>query len=133
MVDYNSNPNCKIFTELPKDQIKFWFDFKQKKFLHNVDTFYYSVKFKEDFTTDSSDHAVIRFRKLVLKYKEELSRSYDGCIPFYLQGLNSLNIIPLSFAHMYSFWLPVNVSFRFVPACSGNTVLLELSKNLSNM
>ncbi len=117
MIDFNSNPDCKIFSELPQEQLSFWFDFKQKKFLHNIDTFYYSVKFTEDFTSDSTDTAVIKFRQLVADYKDKLSKSFDSCVSFPLHKLNSLNVVPLSFAHMYNFWLqrPDEFDIIFAP------------------
>ena len=52
-----------IFNEFDEVENTYWFDFKKSKFLHNVDTFYYSVKFKNDFTADSKDLAVKRFRR----------------------------------------------------------------------
>ena len=55
--------STKIYQELDDKNREYWFDFKQKKFLHNIDTFYYSVKLVEDFTNDSSDDSVLRFRK----------------------------------------------------------------------
>lgn len=36
--------STKIYQELDDKNREYWFDFKQKKFLHNIDTFYYSVK-----------------------------------------------------------------------------------------
>ena len=62
MIDYQSNKKCKIYYEMSDEQKKFWFDFKQRKFLHNIDTFYYSVKLKNDFTDSSEDPAVLSFR-----------------------------------------------------------------------
>ena len=52
-----------IYNEFDEVENTYWFDFKQKKFLHNIDTFYYSVKFKNDFTNDSKDLSVKRFRR----------------------------------------------------------------------
>lgn len=33
--------STKIYQELDDKNREYWFDFKQKKFLHNIDTFYY--------------------------------------------------------------------------------------------
>ena len=52
-----------IFNEMDPDNQNFWFDFKKLKFLHNIDTFYYSVKFANDFTSSSEEPAVQEFRK----------------------------------------------------------------------
>ena len=38
---------------------------KQNKFIHNIDTFYYSIKLDGDFTVDSVDSKVIRFREFL--------------------------------------------------------------------
>ena len=39
-----------------------WFSKSSKKFLHNIDTFYYSVKLLDDFTQNSHSKIVTRFR-----------------------------------------------------------------------
>lgn len=57
--------STKIYQELDDKNREYWFDFKQKKFLHNIDTFYYSVKLVEDFTNDSSS---LPLRECGLKY-----------------------------------------------------------------
>ena len=53
MLDKRVLRNTNIYRELDDSECEYWFDFKQKKFLHNVDTFYYSVKLMEDFTDDT--------------------------------------------------------------------------------
>ena len=63
MVDVRVTKNSQIYNEFDEVENTYWFDFKKSKFLHNIDTFYYSVKFKQDFTADSSDLAVKRFRR----------------------------------------------------------------------
>lgn len=73
MIDFNSNPKCVIFYELSEGKLKYWFDFKQKKFLHNVDTFYYSVKLKEDFTSESRDPWVLSFRSFMDSQKSQIN------------------------------------------------------------
>lgn len=53
-----------------EDQVR-WFGCKQKKFLHNIDTFYYSVKFRNDFRLKSDDPRVLKFRRYFkFKYDE---------------------------------------------------------------
>lgn len=40
----------KIQEEFAPEQSEEWFSKSSKKFLHNIDTFYYSVKLLDDFT-----------------------------------------------------------------------------------
>ena len=63
-----------IYNEFDEVENTYWFDFKQKKFLHNIDTFYYSVKFKNDFTNDSKDLSVKRFRRKFDAIGQSLAR-----------------------------------------------------------
>lgn len=51
-----------IQSEFDPAQANEWFSKTKKKFLHNIDTFYYSVKLKQDFTQDSKDKKVRAFR-----------------------------------------------------------------------
>lgn len=46
----------------------YWYKKTNKKFLHNVDTFYYSVKLYENFTTDSMNPSVLNLRALIDSY-----------------------------------------------------------------
>ena len=48
--------------EFDNQQNHNWFFRKEKKFLHNIDTFYYSVSFVNDFMKDSADPYVKKFR-----------------------------------------------------------------------
>lgn len=48
MIDNRQFNHCSILNEMEDDKLKYWFDFKKKKFLHNIDTFYYSIKFSKD-------------------------------------------------------------------------------------
>ena len=56
----------------------YWFDRKEKKFLHNIDTFYYSIKLHNDLTRNSQEAVVERFRRLVQRYQDTEER----CTPF---------------------------------------------------
>ena len=46
----------------------YWFAKTEKKFLHNIDTFYYSVKLCNDLTRESTDPDVLRLRRVIDKY-----------------------------------------------------------------
>lgn len=85
------------------ENTEYWFDFKQKKFLHNIDTFYYSVKLVEDFTDGSDDVNVQRFRKYFeKKYKLLESDVSKDFVPVDLFRGEILNLKKFSFAHMYT-------------------------------
>ena len=55
MVDTQRIEKCALFQEMDEGQRAYWYDMKTKKFLHQIDTFYYSVKLAEDFTYESQD------------------------------------------------------------------------------
>ena len=104
MIEFNRNKNH-IFEEFDSDNLKYWFDFNQRKFLHNIDTFYYSVKFKNDFRNDTMDKNVLRFRKFF-----EIKYNYlDPTNPsesLYLKDLGKeLLLRPATHAHYYSICL----------------------------
>lgn len=97
-----------IQEELSEEDRVFWFDFKDRKFLHNVDTFYYSVKFKEDFTSNTKNKAVKRFRRFFdMQYKKmERDNIYDSCIAVSLPELERpLNLKPFRYAGYYNICL----------------------------
>lgn len=52
----------KIHNELSNEDMKYFFDYKDNKFLHNIDTFYYTVKLNNDFRRSSSDQAAVMLR-----------------------------------------------------------------------
>lgn len=108
MVDKRSFNACRIYQEFDEVDSNYWFDFKQKKFLHNIDTFYYSVKFLNDFTYDSKDKAVKHFRSYfehMYRDMEDASR-YDGCVTLMLPGFDKpLNLRPYNFAGYFTICL----------------------------
>lgn len=112
MLDKRKFNHCKILDEMDDDNRKYWFDFKQQKFLHNIDTFYYSVKLNHDFTKNSDedemeeeDFNVSNFRKF---FKNEYSKQrqqgdWDVCTPIYIPGFDMLlNLRPFTFARIYN-------------------------------
>ena len=38
-----------LYHDMPQEDQYEWFGYTRQKFLHNIDTFYYSVKFRNDF------------------------------------------------------------------------------------
>ena len=97
-----------FFQEFDEVENNYWFDFKQKKFLHNIDTFYYSVKFKQDFTAGSKDLKVKHFRKRfeLLGMEWERLNDYSSGVSFYFDGLpGTLNYKPFRYAGFYNVML----------------------------
>ena len=58
MLDKRQNNDNILFRDMPLEDQHEWFGYAQKKFLHNIDTFYYSVKFRNDFRLKSKDPQV---------------------------------------------------------------------------
>ena len=85
MVQEREYSGAAIYQEMDEKNRNFWFDYKQKKFLHNIDTFYYSVKLCDDFRSDTNDLSVIKFRKVFQNLKDKMG--YNDSIPFYLNSL----------------------------------------------
>lgn len=108
MVDRNIIKNTKIYNDFNEDDNKFWFDLKQKKFLHNIDTFYYSVKLKNDCSKKSKDLAVKKFRRFFMNRLQEI-KADDCCYGFtsvYLPDFkSSLVMHPFHYAYFYSVML----------------------------
>ena len=108
MLDILYLKNTQIYGEFDEVENCYWFDFKQRKFLHNIDTFYYSVKFAQDFTSDTEDVSVLRFRRHFENLSRELEKSadYGASLSFYVPGLpNALNYRPFSYAGWYNICL----------------------------
>lgn len=91
----------------------FWFSKKEKKFLHNIDTFYFSVKLADDFTTTGDAVNVEQLRRVCAKYSgmanETPFREVEFDTPIlYRKG---------TYAGFYSFWLeaPEQFDFFFAP------------------
>ena len=90
-----------IANEIPMDERPFWFDIKQQKFLHNIDTFYYSVKLLNDFTINTEDAAVLHFRKTTERLRDKMG--YNDSIPFYLDTIGeNMNLLNLSYGKYYN-------------------------------
>lgn len=126
MIDKRQFNHCQIFEELDVDKLDYWFDFKRQKFLHNIDTFYYSVKFTNDFTADSHDESVLKLRKYFDKANTRLTSNVN--IDFLRLDFGDnhlLNLRPFSFAKMYNVCLEYPEWFDLflapvVPRASGS-------------
>lgn len=75
-----STKSSKIFKEMNEEQHANFFDFREGKFLHEIDTFYYSVKLNDDFTSDGCSMNVSYFRDYWIKELDNLQMfSYKKC------------------------------------------------------
>lgn len=101
LLDKRSRFDCCLMSEMSAEDSHFWFDCKQKKFLHNIDTFYYSVKLMNDFTVTSEDPAVLQFRKRVELLRDKMG--FRDSVPFYLESLGeNMNLLNLSYGKFYN-------------------------------
>ena len=106
MVEKRCSYNCELTSEMTDSDINYWFDFKKKKFLHNIDTFYFSVKFYNDFTLTSSDPAVKKFRQFFETKKALLASRMDiDFLPLHFGKDLDLNLRSCSFARIYNICL----------------------------
>lgn len=103
MIPKREIQNTQIYQELDDRNREYWFDFKQKKFLHNIDTFYYSVKLQEDFTDDSDDSSVLALRSFFEKKSGIFIHQHTDSVPIYFPGCDSnLNLRRCTFAHFFT-------------------------------
>lgn len=96
---YNEN---QLYIDMSSAEKEQWFSYHHKKFLHNIDTFYYSVKFKNDFRLKTRDEKVLKLRRFFkLKY-DWLQDDPDSC-DLYLPELGeNLVLRPVTFSRFYS-------------------------------
>ena len=98
--------HTRIYQEFNDTDREYWFDFKKNKFLHNIDTFYYSVKLLEDFTDDSKDDSVLKLRQFFDKKKSLLASRHGESVPVYFSGCDrSLNLRSGTFADFFNICL----------------------------
>lgn len=87
-----------FFKELTSDTSKKYFDYKQKKYLHNIDTLYYSVFLKND---SNDDECVSHFIEDIKNIKESLFSSGEESLDF-LEGFEMLRGRHADYAHRLS-------------------------------
>ncbi len=135
MIDRQRIQKSKLYNEFSDEDLTFWFDQKTKKFMHNVDTFYYSVKLAEDFTFQSQDKNVLAFRRAYERLECKLAeRVYQREITqLFIPGMNDyLNVVNHRFDKYYRFCLQLPEMFDIfmapeVPAGSdGSSVTSEI-------
>ena len=117
MIDKRGYDGCLLSKEFDDQEAEFWLSFKKKKFLHNIDTFYYSVKFTNDFTDDSTEKSVLYLRKFFQLRQKDLFSSFGNIVSVYFQELGNLNLVPYSFSGFYNICLekPEEFMIFFAP------------------
>lgn len=126
MVDVQRIEKCSLYQEMDEGSRAFWYDMKTKKFLHNIDTFYYSVKLAEDFTYESQDKKVLAFRRAIENINKQVAlKNYSGdTVQFFVRGGidDYLNVLPLHFGKYYSFCLesPEEFDIFIAPVVPGS-------------
>lgn len=105
LVDKRGFKTCRIMSEMSDQDLNYWFDYKKNKFLHQIDTFYYSVKFSNDFTEETRDDEVIRLRRYFQLKQKELFEVYGNVVPIYVKNLGNLNLVPITFSGFYNICL----------------------------
>lgn len=109
---------CKLFEEMSDDSITSFFEFKQRKFLHNIDTFYYSVKFDNDFRLDTKDPNVKEFRKF-FEFKYSILEKVAAYDSFSISEFGpNIVIRPVTFSRFYKICLsyPEYFDIFFAPS-----------------
>lgn len=96
----------------------FWFKRQSKKFLHNIDTFYYTVKLADDFTNDGRSPNVEEVRRMCSKY----SKCADGVLFSDVYHSTAVLYRKGSYAWFYTFRLevPEEFDFYFAPVVPAN-------------
>lgn len=91
---------------------EYWYSKKNKKFLHNIDTFYFSVKLADDFTVDSDADNVMEVRKMVSRYKDGLEQPFTEVSYEHYALLYRL----FTYAGFYNFCISCPEKFDFILA-----------------
>lgn len=105
MIDKRYIEKTMIYGEMSMENLSKWFSYSQKKFIHNIDTFYYSVKFKNDFRLKTKDEKVERLRRY-FKHKYDGLGDYDETGDIYLKEIDKrLRLKPVTFSKFYNICL----------------------------
>lgn len=109
MIDKRLLEDCRLFKmkEMDPEEWEEWFSFTKTSFLHNIDTFYYSVKFKNDFRARTKDKNVLKLRRYFdVKYRYVYDNDDPASGDFYLKDINkNLVLKPVTFSRFYNICL----------------------------
>jgi hypothetical protein len=84
--------NTVLYSELDQEKRKIFFDRKDKKFLHNIDSLYYVVKVKNDWNYDKG---CLLFRDFLEVYRKQAIKSFEPLVIF--QNDERLSILGTEF------------------------------------
>lgn len=102
--------DCLIQNEFNYSQQKHFFTFNRAKFLHNIDTFYYSVTLNNDFAKDTSDDDVLYMRRWFNNNRP--GQEFDGCNVLNIPGTDEVLLFrDFSFSKYYKNCIEVAEEF----------------------
>lgn len=102
MLDKRREYDNILYHDMPLEDQHEWFGYSRNKFLHNIDTFYYSVKFRNDFRLKSKDPQVEKMRKFFKLQYSYLNGNEDQP-ELYLPKLGkNLYLKPVTFSRFYT-------------------------------
>lgn len=129
---YHGVEKTKIYNELSEEQSNYFFDLKRQKFLHQIDTFYYSVKIDGDFAVDTCDPRVIKLRNYFKAQFEKMLTFENVYTSDFLPS--DLVLKKSGFAGFYNIHLEKTEMFDIfmamsVPSDETTQVLVQLRSN----
>jgi len=90
-----------LFLEMTQPEKEIWFDFSRQKVLHNIDTFYYTVKLKEDLSKTSSSDTVQAYRDYFKPRLETIRETREPMFLNLLPDLPDLLLMPGGYGKYY--------------------------------
>lgn len=78
MISYTAKKSL-LYAELDEEKRKKFFDFKNRKFLHNIDSLYFVVKVKNDWNYDQGCQLLLKFLD---GYRKDAVKSFDPVLLF---------------------------------------------------
>lgn len=88
MISYSAKKTL-LYQEIDEETRKNYFDFSQKKFLHNIDTLYYVIKLKNDWKYDSN---ALLFKEYMDKFQSQALITPDMLPVFTSEQLNNVEV-----------------------------------------
>lgn len=107
---------CVLQNEFSDEMNEHYFKFTRQKFLHNIDTFYYSVTLGNDFLRNSED---IGLKRMNDYFKQFNLDSFDLCEPVNIPDCDEqINFRPYTFSGYYKYCLECPDRFDiFIAEC----------------
>lgn len=90
-----------LYVDMSPEEQAHWFSYTKAKFMHNIDTFYYSVKFKNDFRLKTKDEHVLRLRRYFKLQYDYLQN--EDMVDMYLPEMGKYLVLkPVTFSRFYT-------------------------------